>query len=317
MLAEPSRGDSALFDPAIQALPPARLAAVRATRLEVLLARAGAAVATRYAGVGERLERAPILTAAELADEVEAHPPFGRLQLEPEPLIRAALATAALPRPTPIAWTRADLDADARLGARALRRAGLAPRARSSDTLDGGLIAPGTLAIADALDALDALALPVGPVTVDNALQRVAEVWDIVRPDVLIVDAPSLAFLYSAAAYPRPRAFAVLLTPAHAVELAAPPRADVYRIFSVPQVSTFVAGECAAHEGYHLAEDAVVAEIVGDAPGAPLPDGRRGRLLLTTLTRNLALLRFDTGLSAVIDRAPCACGETHARLRFS
>lgn len=316
MLAVRNKDAASLHGPAVQTLASDVLATLRAERVAALLARARAARASRYTGVGENLERAPILTAAELADEVDAHPPFGRLQLEAEPLIRAALATAALPRPTPIAWTRADLDAEALLGARALRRAGLEPHGRSSDTLDGGLIAPGTLAIADALDALDALALPVGPVTADNALQRVAEVWEIVRPALLIVDAPSLAFLYGAAAYPRPRAFAVLLTPAHTDELSAPARADVYRIFSVPQVGTFLAGECAAHDGYHLAEDAVAAEIVGD-DAAPLPDGRRGRLLLTTLTRNLALLRFDTGLSAAIDRSPCACGETHARLRFS
>ena len=88
-----------------------------------------------------------------------------------------------------------------------LRRAGLAPRGRSSDTLDGGLVAPGTLAVTDALDALDALALPVGPIVDAAGLQRAAEVWEIVRPDVLIVDPASLAFLRGADGYPRPRLF--------------------------------------------------------------------------------------------------------------
>jgi phenylacetate-coenzyme A ligase PaaK-like adenylate-forming protein len=141
-------------------------------------------------------------------------------------------------------------------------------------------------------------------------------VWEIVRPDTLIVDAASLAFLYGAASYPRPRAFAVLLTPADAADLAAPARADVYRIFSVPQTCTFVAGECAAHDGFHVAEDGVLAEIV-DAAGAALCDGAAGRLLLTTLTRSLALVRLDTGLRAAVDRSTCRCGEAHARLRFA
>jgi len=90
----------------------------------------------------------------------------------------------------------------------------------------------------------------------------------------------------------------------------------VCRIFCVPQVCTFTAGECRARDGFHVAEDGVLTEIV-DGRGVPQPDRSQGRLLLTTLTRSLALLRFDTGLRAALDRTPCACGETHARLRFA
>jgi phenylacetate-CoA ligase len=318
MLAAADKDAAELYEPAVQALAREALASLRTQRLAALLERAAEAT-SRYATAGAAstvLTAFPPLTGGELAAEVDAHPPFGRFQLRRESFIRAGLATAALPWPTPTAWTRADLDAEARWGARALRRAGLERRMRSSDCLDGGLVTPGTLAISDALDALDALALPVGQVTSDAALRRAAEVWEIVRPRVLIVDAPSLAFLYDAPGYPRPDAFAVLLVPADAAALAAPSRPDVYRILSVPQVGTFAAGECSAHDGYHLAEDAVVAEIV-DAHGAALPDGSHGRLLLTALTRSLALLRFDTGLHAALDRAACDCGETHARLRFA
>jgi len=279
-----------------------------------LLARVRDAGRSRYRGEATLHGFAPF-TGAELADEVEQHPPFGRLQLQPAPLLRAGLTTAAVPRPTPIAWTRADLELDARLGARVLERAGLAARGRSSDCLDGGVVTPGTLAVADALDALDALALPVGPLTTAAALQRAAEVWEIVRPRVLICDAPSYAFLADAAGYARPDAFAVLLTPNDRAMLAAPPRPDVYRALSVPQVATFVAGECSAHVGYHLAADAVLAEIV-DASARSVRDGAAGRLLLTTLVRSLVLLRFDTGLRAGLDERPCACGDPHPRLRF-
>jgi phenylacetate-CoA ligase len=313
MLAAANKNAGALHDPPVQTLSPAALAEGQAASLRALRARTGHA--GFYARRADAFTARLVLTGDEFAAEVEAHPPFGRFQLEPAPLIRAGLAAAGVPRPTPTAWTRTDLDIEAQLGARALRRTGLAPRGRSSDCLDGGLVAPGTLAIADALDALDALALPVGPVTVDSVLQRAATVWEIVRPHVLIVDAPSLAFLQPRAAYPRPHAFAAILTPADARALAAPAQPEVYRILSVPPVCTFAAGECVAHDGFHLAEDAVLAEMVDDAAQA-LPDGASGRLLLTALTRSLALLRFDTGMRAALDRTPCRCGETHARLRF-
>lgn len=310
-----SDAQPAQLEPAVQALPAGRLAALRAEWAAALMARVGARPDTFYDGPRRELAEYAILTGAALAAEVEGHPPFGRFQLEPASFIRTALTTAAVPRPTPIAWTRGDLDAEARLGARALRRTGLAGRGRSSDCLEGGLVTPGTLAVSDALDALDALALPVGRIAAEAALQRAAEVWEIVRPEVLIVDAPSLRFLRAAAGYPAPHAFAVLLTPEDPAGLAAPAEAAVYRILSIPQIGTFVAGECAAHDGYHLAEDAVFAEVV-DQRGQPSPDGSAGRLLLTTLTRNLVLLRFDTGLRALLDRSRCRCAETHARLRF-
>jgi phenylacetate-CoA ligase len=290
-------------------MPAERLAALRDERLGALRAR----VATKSVHGGHETDT---LSGADFTAEVEAHPPFGRFQLAAAPFIRAGLASAGLPRPTPTAWTRADLDSEAQLGARALCRAGLAPRARSSDCLEGGLVVPGTLAITDALDALDALALPVGPVVDAAALKRAAEVWEIVGPEMVIADAPSLAFLYAASNYPRPRGFIAVLTPADAADLSAAARPDVFRIVSIPQVCTFVAGECTAHAGYHLAEDAVAAEIA-DERGAPQPDGTAGRLLLSTLDRSLTLWRFDTGLCAELDRSPCACGETHARLRFA
>lgn len=245
--------------------------------------------------------RLPLLRGADIAAEVEAHPPFGRYGVATEDLIRAGLATAALPKPTPIAWSRADLDREAQLGARMLRRAGLPPRGRSSDTLEGGLVAPGTLAVTDALDALDALALPVGPIVDAGGLKRAAEVWEIVRPEVLIVDPVSLAFLHGADGYPRPRVFVVILTPADAALLAAPPRPDVMRILSVPHVGTWIAGECPARRGLHLADD-VYAETVD------------GRLVLTPLRRAIAPLRVDVGMPASIDGSPCSCGDPSPRL---
>jgi len=263
-----------------------------------------AALRERLRGGAEGLAGLPILSGEAFAEAVEAQPPFGRFALAGEDLIRAGLTTAAVPRPTPIAWSRADLDREAALGARLLGRAGLRARSRTSDTLEGGMVAPGTLAVSDALDALDALALPVGPIVNEAGLKRATEVWEIVQPDVIICDPASLQFLRGAQGFPRPRAFVVLLTPADAALLAAPPADDVFRVLSLPQVDTWVAGECSAHDGLHLSDDAVIAEIAG------------GRLLLSPRQRAIAPLRYDSGLRTGLDRTPCACGEASLRLRF-
>ncbi|MEO8602966.1 MAG: hypothetical protein ABI629_10345 [bacterium] len=259
----------------------------------------------RLRGGAEGLAGVPILSGAAFAEAVELQPPFGRFALAAEDLIRAALATAAVPRPTPIAWSRDDLDREAQLGARLLARAGLRARSRTSDTLEGGLVAPGTLAVSDALEALDALALPVGPIVNDAALKRATEVWEIVHPEAIICDPASLQFLRAAAGDARPRVFVVVLTPADAAALAAPPADDVFRILSLPQVNTWVAGECTAHDGLHLSDEAVLAEVVD------------GRLLLSPRQRTIAPLRYDSGLRATLETAACACGDASPRLRFA
>lgn len=260
-------------------------------------------------------EDVPILSGADLAAEIGAHPPFGRLRLRDEPLLRAALATAGVPHPLPMCWSATDLEREAQLGARALARAGLRARGRTSDCLEGGLVTPGTLAITDALDAIDALALPVGPITSDAALARAREVWRIVQPQMLITTVDTYAFLSST-----PDAadvtHALLLTPNQAPALAAPARRGVYRMLSLPIVGTFIGSECSAHDGLHIAEDAFLAEVV-DGAGRPVRDGENGRLLLSSLQRSHAVLRLDTGLRAAFDRTPCRCGEPGARLRIA
>lgn len=255
-------------------------------------------------GAGTGLAALKVTSGAELAAEVAAHPPFGRLQLTLEQPIRTGLALSAVPQPVPICWTRTDLDLEASWGAKALGRAGVRPRSRVSDCLEGGLVSPNTLAISDALDHLDALALPVGPITTDAALDRAREVWAIVQPDFLIVDAPTFGFLDGSPRRPD-AVLIVLLTAADAGLLRQPPRPDVYRILSLPQACTFAAGECRVHDGFHVEGEALVSEI-----------GPAGTLLLSTLKRSATLLRFDSGLAATERGGMCSCGEAGVRVAF-
>lgn len=72
--------------------------------------------------------------------------------------------------------------------------------------------------------------------------------------------------------------------------------------------------ECSHQSGLHLAEDFAYAEIV-DEHGEPSPDGTPGVLVLTHLDKQAGpLVRWWTGDVVVRERAPCACGRTHARL---
>jgi phenylacetate-CoA ligase len=74
--------------------------------------------------------------------------------------------------------------------------------------------------------------------------------------------------------------------------------------------------DCEDRTGIHVWEDHYYVEIVDPATGRPLPDGREGELIVSTLTRQgLPLVRYRThDLTRVVSRAPCACGRTALRL---
>ena len=71
---------------------------------------------------------------------------------------------------------------------------------------------------------------------------------------------------------------------------------------------------CPAHEGMHLREHAVIAEIIGP-DGRVLPHGEIGELVITTIGMEaLPLIRYRTGDYTRILPEPCPCGSATIRL---
>ncbi len=91
---------------------------------------------------------------------------------------------------------------------------------------------------------------------------------------------------------------------------------DVFENFGVSEICMpGVAFECDQHNGLHINEDHFLAEIVDPSSGDVLPNGERGELTITTLTKEaFPLIRFSTGAVTSIDASPCPCGRTFARM---
>ncbi len=71
---------------------------------------------------------------------------------------------------------------------------------------------------------------------------------------------------------------------------------------------------CSAHEGMHLRENHVIAEIV-DAQGRVLPHGEYGELVITTIGMEaMPLIRYRTGDETRILPEFCPCGSRVLRL---
>lgn len=71
---------------------------------------------------------------------------------------------------------------------------------------------------------------------------------------------------------------------------------------------------CPAHDGMHLRENHIIAEIISPE-GSPLPPGEIGELVITTIGMEaLPLIRYKTGDFTSILPTPCPCGSKTLRL---
>lgn len=69
--------------------------------------------------------------------------------------------------------------------------------------------------------------------------------------------------------------------------------------------------ECAEHRGYHVMEGHVKVEIVDPDSGLPLPRGRTGEIVVTTLLREgMPMIRYRTGDVGNLQASRCSCGLT-------
>jgi len=89
-----------------------------------------------------------------------------------------------------------------------------------------------------------------------------------------------------------------------------------YDIYGLTELSgPGVSFECSAQNGMHVNEDHFIAEIIDPNTGEVLPEGSKGELVFTSITKEaFPLLRYRTRDICVLSRKPCSCGRTHVKM---
>ncbi|MCL2834053.1 MAG: phenylacetate--CoA ligase [Treponema sp.] len=88
---------------------------------------------------------------------------------------------------------------------------------------------------------------------------------------------------------------------------------DIYGLTEI--IGPGVSYECEAQDGLHVNEDFFYPEIIDPETGKTLPDGEKGELVFTTLTREgTPLIRYRTRDITYLMREPCKCGRTTVRM---
>lgn len=89
-----------------------------------------------------------------------------------------------------------------------------------------------------------------------------------------------------------------------------------YDIYGLTEISgPGVSFECSEQTGMHINEDHFIAEIINPKTGEVLPDGEKGELVFTSITKEaFPLIRYRTRDICVLSREKCSCGRTHVKM---
>jgi phenylacetate-CoA ligase len=244
------------------------------------------------------LARYPFTTKADLRE----HYPFGMFAVPRERIARLHASSGTTGRPTVVGYTVEDLRTWARLVARSIRASGGRPGDRVHVAYGYGLFTGGLGAHYGA----EELGCTVIPVSGGMTTRQVMLIRDL-EPDIIMVT-PS--YLLAIADEMRrqgldPRATSLRVGIFGAEPWTGRMRDEIERELDIDAVDIYglseimgpgVANECVeTKDGLHVWEDHFYPEVVDPVTGAVLPDGERGELVFTSLTKQaMPVVRYRT-----------------------
>ena len=244
------------------------------------------------------LARFPFTTKADLRDNY----PFGMFAVPHDHVRRIHASSGTTGRPTVVGYTQADLDVWADLMARSIRAAGGRPGMKVHVAYGYGLFTGGLGAHYGA----ERLGCTVIPVSGGMTTRQVQLICDF-EPEIIMVTPTYLLTLIDE--FERqgidPRATSLRVGILGAEPWTEQMRGEIEQRLDIDAVDIYglsevmgpgVAQECVeTKDGLHVWEDHFYPEIIDPETGAVLPDGERGELVFTSLTKQaLPVVRYRT-----------------------
>jgi phenylacetate-CoA ligase len=267
------------------------------------------------AGVGpddvktlDDLPKVPRTTKDELRTSEAAHPPLGDYRgAGLGDCIRLSTSTGTTGKPTVIVFTPHDLDVEYDAACRMFTRQGYRRGEEVVTHAHPGGLNGGQALLGGAFERFGALNIPVGPPMSRADAERAIALWKEIRPTRYEMFGPALHTFWETAVD-------MGLDPERDLGMTRPEDLPPFRTVSAGlDAFAFLGSACDENNGSHVCEDEAIVEVVDAETGEPLPDGARGRFVVTSLTKDNFLLRYDLEELATLDRSPCPCGETHVR----
>lgn len=263
------------------------------------------------------LAKLPFTTKPDFRDTY----PFGLLAVPLKEVVRVHASSGTTGKPTVVAYTRADIDLWSDLMARSLSIGGATDEDVVQNAYGYGLFTGG-LGFHYGAERLGATVIPISG---GNTKRQIMLIQDMGA--AVLTCTPSYSLYLAETA--REMGSDLRETKLRVGFFGAEPWSyrmreeieanvgilalDVYGLSEI--IGPGVAQECPHKRGLHVFEDHFLPEIVDPATGEQLPDGKRGELVFTTLTKQaLPVIRYRTRDITSLSREKCACGRTLVRM---
>ena len=228
--------------------------------------------------------------------------PFGLFAVPREKIARIHGSSGTTGKPVVVAYTKADIDMWAGLVARSLRAAGIRPGMMVHVAYGYGLFTGGLGAHYGA-ERLGCTVVPISGGMTDRQVQLIEDF----RPDAILVTPSYMLTILDGftKAGIDPRNSSLRFGVFGAEPWTNAMRAEIERSFAMDATDIYglsevmgpgVAQECVeTKDGLHIWEDHFLAEVIDPETGAVLPDGEKGELVFTSLTKEaFPIIRYRT-----------------------
>ena len=265
----------------------------------------------------EDLSKLPFTTKQDLRD----YYPYGLFAVPMKKVVRVHASSGTTGRPTVVGYTQKDLEVWANCIARFYTAMGVTDEDIIQNALGYGFFTGG-LGFHYGAEKLGATIVPISS---GNSKKQIQIMQDF-KSSVLIAT-PSYA-LYLAETIKgmgiNPSSMGIKAAPLGAEPWSYEMRSKIEAEWGMKAYDSYglsevigpgVAFECAEQRHLHINEDHFIPEIVDRMRLESLPNGEKGELVFTCVTKEaLPLLRYRTkDISSLID-TPCACGRTTMRM---
>ncbi|ANA40293.1 phenylacetate--CoA ligase [Geobacter anodireducens] len=313
-----------------ETLPRKALEAVQLKRLQAAVARVQTAVpfyrqSFERAGITsgcikslDDLRRLPFTVKQDMRDSY----PYGLFAASMDDIVRIHASSGTTGKPTVVGYTRKDIEIWSELMARSFAAAGVHKGDIIHNAYGYGLFTGGLGAHYGA----ERLGASVIPMSGGNTKKQIMIMKDF--GSTVLTCTPSYSLFMAEAAREEGVDFRQLKL--HVGIFGAEPWSESMRteieqklnlcaidIYGLSEImGPGVAIECReAKKGLHIWEDHFIPEIINPDTGEVLPEGERGELVITTITKEgIPLIRYRTRDITSLTYEPCSCGRTHARL---
>jgi phenylacetate-CoA ligase len=235
-------------------------------------------------------------------DDLRRHYPFGMFAVPRAQVARIHASSGTTGKPTVVGYTKADIEVWAEVCARSIRASGGRPGDLVHVVYGYGLFTGGLGAHYGA-ERLGCTVVPMSGGMTERQVQLIADF----QPDIIMVTPSYMLAIGDEFARQGldPGASSLRIGIFGAEPWTEAMRAEIEQRFDMDAVDIYglsevigpgVANECIeTKDGLHLWEDHFYPEIVDPVSGALLPDGERGELVLTTLTKEaMPVIRYRT-----------------------